>query len=312
MKRLLSLLLLSATPVLADAPRVVTDIAPVHSLVSMVMDGVGTPDLVIPANASPHNFAMRPSQAQMLSDADAFVWIGHGLTPWMEEPVERLAKDAAMLELMEVEGIHLLPFREGALFKAEGDGDGDGQDHDHDHDHGHGDEEGSDPHVWLDPDNGMLFLNAIAAQLSKLDPENAATYAANAAKGRDTLDALKAEITATLAPARGQSFIVLHDGFHYFEDHFEFEAVGAISPSDAAAPGAARIKALRAALPDSDLKCAFSEPQANGRIIETVIEGMSVETAVLDPLGANFGAGTTLYPALLKSMAQSMAGCLTH
>ncbi len=50
----------------ADAPRVVADIAPIHSLVAMVMDGVGQPQLLVPQNISPHHYSMRPSEAGAL------------------------------------------------------------------------------------------------------------------------------------------------------------------------------------------------------------------------------------------------------
>jgi len=75
----------------AEAPTVVTDIAPIHSLTAMVMQGVGTPELLLPPNADPHNFALRPSDAANLADADVIVWVGHALSPWLEAPLETLA-----------------------------------------------------------------------------------------------------------------------------------------------------------------------------------------------------------------------------
>jgi zinc transport system substrate-binding protein len=200
-----------------------------------------------------------------------------------------------------------LPFREGALFEM------DGHDHDHDHGHGHDDaKEGAafDPHIWLDPDNARLFLEQIAAELAVLDPDNAQTYAENARLGGDAILTIDRQIAGQLEPLRGTPFIVLHDGFHYFEAHYEIEAIGAISPSDAQTPGAARIKELRAALPDSRLRCAFAEPETGGRLIETVTEGLEVRTAVLDPLGTDLTLGPTLYTELLAKMGQAMQECL--
>ncbi|WP_224824966.1 zinc ABC transporter substrate-binding protein [Cognatishimia sp. MH4019] len=122
----------------ADAPRVATDILPVHALTARVMDGVGTPDLIVPANASPHGHAMRPSEAKALDEADLVIWIGESLTPWLEGPLEALGGDAQKLELLEVEGTVLHDFRETATLDA---GDHDGHDHD---DHGHEDHAGHD------------------------------------------------------------------------------------------------------------------------------------------------------------------------
>jgi len=60
----------------AAAPRVVADIPPVHALAAEVMRGVGAPDLILPPGAHPHDYAMRPSEAALLGDADVVFWIG--------------------------------------------------------------------------------------------------------------------------------------------------------------------------------------------------------------------------------------------
>ncbi|MHA7888086.1 zinc ABC transporter substrate-binding protein [Roseicyclus sp.] len=132
-----------ASPAWAEVPRVAVDIAPVHSLVARVMEGVGTPDLIVAPGASPHEYNLRPSEASALQEAEIVVWMGEDLTPWMEGAVETLAGDATVLTLLESEGTELLPFREGALFEAHVHGEGH-DDHGHD-DHGH-DDHGHDDH----------------------------------------------------------------------------------------------------------------------------------------------------------------------
>ena len=140
----------------ADTPQVAVDIAPVHSLVARVMDGVGTPDLIIQSGASPHEYSLRPSEAAALQNADLVFWIGPDLTPWLTDTIKTLAPDAAVTALMEADGTIELEFREGALFEAhddhEEDEHGDDDDHkddDDDHaDEAHDDheEEGHDDH----------------------------------------------------------------------------------------------------------------------------------------------------------------------
>jgi zinc transport system substrate-binding protein len=147
----LALLLLPAMA-RAEVPVVAVDIAPVHSLVARVMQGVGTPDLVIPSGASPHGYAMRPSEARSLSRADLVVWVGPALTSWLAEPLDALAPKARKLALIEAEGISLLAFREGVAFgegghdhgHADAGHDEDGHDEDGHDDHGHEDEAHAD------------------------------------------------------------------------------------------------------------------------------------------------------------------------
>lgn len=376
---LTALPLVLATPALADVPRVAVDIAPVHALVAQVMEGVGAPDLVIPATASPHAYALRPSEAAALQGADLIIWVGPELTPWLSGALDTLAGDAARLGLLQVEGMRRLDFRQGASFEAhEHEGHDDHaehkghdahdehadhghaehaheghdhaehaheghdhaghdhaghdaqkpeahaghdhaehahEDHDHeDHDHaehaheGH-DHSGIDPHAWLDPVNAALWLDAIAAELSRLDPENAAVYGANAAAGQADLERLQADIAARMTPLSG-AFVVFHDAYHYFEARFDIEAAGAISLSDAAAPGPARVAEIRDLVARQAVSCVFVEPQFNRGMVDAVFQGTEVNIGVIDPIGATLEPGAGLYAALIEGMAQSFESCL--
>jgi zinc transport system substrate-binding protein len=326
---------LLAGTALADVPNVAVDITPVHSLVARVMAGVGEPTLIIAQGASPHEYSLRPSEAGALQEADLVFWIGPDLTPWLEDAIETLAGDATLIELMEAEGTTELPSRENALFEAhlhgEEDHAADHEDHDHDehshdgdndehsehadhadehaaHDgHDHGDH---DPHAWLSPDNGAVWLNAIAAALSAADPENAGAYYSNAAAGRDELTSLRNEINGILDPVREERFIVFHDAYQYFEDAFDFPASGAISVSDATDPSPARIAEIQSLVADQNITCAMSEPQFDPGIVASVMDGSEVRTGIMDPLGSDLEPGADLYPQLLRNLATSLAGCL--
>lgn len=339
---LTALPLVLATPALADVPRVAVDIAPVHALVAQVMQGVGVPDLVLPPTASPHAHALRPSEAAALQGADLVVWVGPELTPWLTDPLGALAPNAARLGLLEVEGIRRLGFRDGAIFKAHDHGDADHDDHAHDaldhdapdhdgethddhagHDHAHDDQahddhahddhghdhSGIDPHAWLDPANAVLWLDVIAAELSRLDPDHAATYAANAATAQAALSMMETDIAARMASLSG-GFIVFHDAYHYFEARFGIEAAGAISLSDASDPGPARVAEIRDLVAAEGIACVFVEPQFNRGMVDAVFEGTGVRIGVIDPIGAMLEPGPALYPALLDAMAQSFEACL--
>jgi zinc transport system substrate-binding protein len=125
---------LGLTPAVAASPSVVTTIKPLHSIASAVMDGVGTPHILIDGASSPHGFALKPSQAALLQGADAVFWIGPGLAPSLEKPISSMAGDATTVELMDAAGIQHLAIREGANFDA----------------HDHGDHEGHDEHASAD------------------------------------------------------------------------------------------------------------------------------------------------------------------
>ena len=312
---------------MADVPQVAVDIAPVHSLVARVMDGVGTPDLIVQNGASPHEYSLRPSEAAALQNADLVFWVSEDLTPWLDDAIETIATGATVTELLEADGTLELEFREDALFEAhvhDDDDDheehaeehGDHDEHDHeenagehgDHDdHGHG---AHDPHAWLSPENAATWLNVIAGQLSAADPDNAGTYFANAAAARAEMDVLVEEINTILAPARDGNFIVFHDAYQYFEVAFDFPASGAISLSDASDPSPARIAEVQARITEEGIDCVLAEPQFNAGLVEAVLAGTEATTGVLDPLGSNLETGPQLYPQLMRNLAGTLADCL--
>ncbi|MDO5658726.1 MAG: zinc ABC transporter substrate-binding protein [Paracoccus sp. (in: a-proteobacteria)] len=298
MKKTLALLLTTlATPALAQVPQVVTDIPPVDSLVRQVMGHLGAPDLLLEQGANAHDFQLRPSQARSLQGAGLLVWIGPEMTPWLDRAAQGLTPGAEL---------RLLALPETF---TRGYGADEAHDHDHHHDHSH---DGTDPHVWLDPHNAAIWLDAIADALGSLDPENAATYAANAATAKDRLSALDTEISARLAPFGDRHYVVFHDAYGYFTAHYGLKPALAVSLGDASDPSAARLRAIQARIAEEKVTCAFPEANHNPALVERVIEGSDVRLgAALDPEGAQITPSATLYAELLGNMATAFEQCLS-
>ncbi|MFV0515550.1 MAG: zinc ABC transporter substrate-binding protein [Jhaorihella sp.] len=298
---LFTLALALAGPLRADVPRVVADIAPVHSLVAQVMDGLGTPDLLVASGTSPHGAALRPSQARALQGADLVVWIGPELTPWLAKPVVTLAGQAALVGLLDHPGTARLEYRDSMAPESGAEHGGHGHDH-----------AGTDPHAWLDPDNASLWLGVIAAELAALDPANAESYRANAAAGQDRLAHLSERIEAQLAPLGDRPHVAFHDAFQYFEHRFGLTLAGSVALGDATDPGPARLAALRDRIAAMDLRCAFGEPQMNAGLLRAAADDGELRVVELDPLGMTLVPGPALYPDLLSAMADAVADCLNR
>ena len=277
---------------IADVPSVSVDIAPLHSLVASVMNGVEVPNLIIPPGSSPHDHQLRPSEAKAMQDANIVFWMGEELTPWMGNAIKTLSSNASITTLLEIDETSLLEFREGALFEA------------HDHD-----DEEHDPHAWLSPNNAKAWLDVIAAQLSSYDPENAGVYFTNATSTKSGIEMMIAEINLALDPIRGGKFIVFHDAYQYFENDFDFPASGAISLSDASDSSPARIAKIQKRIRDEEINCVLAEPQFKANLVQTVMEGSQANTNVIDPLGVGLKPGVSLYNKLIKNMAQSLIDC---
>lgn len=118
--------------------KVVVSIKPIHSLVAAVMEGTGTPELLLDGAASPHSFSMKPSQAKTLSSAKVVFWVGDELEAFLVGPLKTLAPSARSVALVDSHDVKRLPFREGGAFeKHEHEHEGE---HEHEHEGKHADE----------------------------------------------------------------------------------------------------------------------------------------------------------------------------
>jgi len=314
--------------------KVVASIKPIHSLISYVMDGVGTPGLLVDGSSSPHTFQLKPSHATMLQEADIVFWIGEDLESFLETPLESIAKDAKQVTLMESEDIEMLKFREKNVFD---DHDDHGDDHDDHDEHGdehdeheeheeHGDEHDEhedehddhahhdghnhgefDIHFWLDPEIAKTIVQIAAKEISEIDPANASKYEANAAKALNKLDQLINDTRGKIN--KDATYVVFHDAFQYFEQRFGIEVIGALTVNPEILPGAKQLAEIREVIEHEAVNCLFSEPQFNPTIAETIASDTGVKAAVLDPLGAELEPGKDLYFDLISDMASSFESC---
>ena len=150
----------------------------------------------------------------------------------------------------------------------------------------------------------------IAAELAKLDPDNASSYLHRAQVGKDALTELIHNLSGQLERIRGRPFVVFHDAYQYFEHRFNIRAAGSIVLSEASDPGPVRITEIRDAVQNLEVKCVFAEPQFEPKLIATVIEGTDAGSGMLDPLGASLQAGPVLYSQLLRNLVRDLADCL--
>jgi zinc transport system substrate-binding protein len=288
----------------AEAPRVAVSIKPVHSLVASVMAGVATPDLIVRGAASEHGYTLRPSDAKRLSEARLVFWVGPLLETYLAQPLATLAGQATVVEIATAPGVVLLPARGGGAWEAENE-----EPH-----VATGDAEqalrSKDPHLWLDPMNGIAIARVAAAQLAAIDPPNARRYSSNETALERRLLALDAELKGRLEALRGRQFVVFHDAYQYFERRYGLSAIGSIMIDSDHQPGARRLREMHDKIVASGARCVFREPQFEPALVNTVAEGSEARSATLDPLGAELPEGPDLYQKLLESLAGSLVACL--
>jgi zinc transport system substrate-binding protein len=292
---LAAVLLVVALPASAQpAPKVLVSIKPIHSIVAVVMERGGTPELLLTGAASPHSYALKPSDAEKIWDSDVIFWVGPVLENFLATPLANLAPRARKVALLDSPGVKVRPARKGGPWDA-------------DPDEG---ESGIDGHIWLDPDNGIAIARAVAQALSSADPSRARLYADNAEAFAQRLRQLDAQIARRLAPVRTRPYIVFHDAYRYFEDHYGLKPVGSVTVASDRPPGTRRIETIHSRIKSTNVACVFSTAQFSPRLVAALIEGTSVNSAPLDDLGAGIAPGPNAYERLLSSIAETVVSCL--
>jgi zinc transport system substrate-binding protein len=287
-----------AGPAAAEPPKVVVSIKPLHSLVAAVMDGVGMPELLVKTSADPHSYTLKPSEARALSAAKLVVWAGPGVETFLEKPLAALAGKAKVVQLDRERGLQLMKARAGGLWEGEEAARGDK----------HGEIDG---HVWLDPDNAAGIVRAVLRELSQIDKDNAAKFAANAEALFAALKRLDVELKQQLAPVKARRFIVAHDSIQYFEKRYGLAAAGSIAISPDRPPSARRLYDVRARIVRDRVVCVFGEPQMPDTLVKTAIEGTKARAGTIDTDGGlGVPEGKDAYFVIMRNIAGALAGCL--
>ena len=279
----IAMMAIARTPAKADTPRVVASIAPLHSLVASVMAGVGEPSLILSGPVSPHDFALAPSDVRRIAAADLVIWIGAPLESFLVKPLYGAEK--RQLSLLAVPTIDALPFDDD-------------------------DRAGPDPHIWLDPVRAIAIVAALEDRLSRIDPDNAGVYRANAAALTVRLAALDEAIRDRLQPVAPRPFIAFHDAYGYFSRRYGLQPAGHFATDPQRRPGARTIARLAGLVSAGTVACAFVEPQFDDRIVAVVTADRPLRIGRLDPIGVNLDPGPGLYETLLKANTEVIADCL--
>lgn len=293
MKRFISacaLMLVSSS--FAHAATILTSIKPIQLITLELTKGVSEPEVLVASNASPHDYALKPSDVKRLRTADLVIWYGSDLEPFLTKVLE---SQQNVLTLSETEDLELREY-------------GGGHHHDHDgHDHG-----SHDPHFWLGYKPTLQIAQAISERLAEIDAENKAEYQANFAAFKAQLTEQQEQIKAQLAPVAEAGYYVFHDAYGYFEQDFPLNHLGYFTVSPDRKPGAKTLIAIRKALKSQNAQCVFSEPQFTPAVVESVTRGSQAKTGVLDPIGAEIDVVAGGYFKFKQNLADSFSQCLSQ
>jgi len=273
----------------SDKLRIVTDIAPIHSLVSMVVDQQAKVELLVPPGQSPHAFSLKPSQVRLINQAALIVMLSDNFTPALSRQLNSIDKNAVVLQLSDAIDEHETGNENSVPTNTHP-------------------QHLNDPHTWLNPENAIAWLDRIATFATAIDRKNKAIYENNADRAKAKLRTLHGEFTEKLAPVKAAHYIVYHDAYQHFAHSYGLQNPIAIALSDARAPGAKKLREIR--LKAKQTKCVFSELLHDDIIVDTVTAGLPVKRAILDPMGSTLAIGPKHYPQMMSALVKNFVACL--
>lgn len=306
MSRLFALFVAFASTLVVLAPaqaevRVLTSIQPLQLIAAAVQDGVGKPEVLLPPGASPHHYALRPSDVRRVAEVDLLYWVGPDMEGFLPRVLNGRSKPTVAVQSLP--GMSLRHFGEDSHSHEEHADDPD----EHDHDHRPG---SLDAHLWLSTVNARVIAARMAEDLSAADPANAARYQSNLKGFEQRLDGLDQSLKQRLAGVAGKPFFVFHEAFDYFESAYGVKHTGVFSVAQEVQPGAQHVAAMRKRLQEVGKTCVFSEPPLRPRLAETLTAGLPVKLAELDALGGTLAVDAKGYETLLTNLGNGLAGCL--
>lgn len=243
----------------SDAPlNVVTTTSIVNDVVSNVGGDMIHLESLLPVGTNPHSFSATPQDMAKLADADLLIANGAGLELFLADMIENTGADSNIIYLSEANDL----IASAHSHDEDNDHDHEAEETEHDHEEGEDDDHDEfDPHTWISPKNVIEWVNVIADELSRLDPENATFYQANATTylaELNDLDTWVEESVATI-PVENRKLVTDHLLFGYFCRDYGFEQAGAViqSSSTLAEPSAQELAELEELIEHEGVKAIF-------------------------------------------------------
>jgi zinc transport system substrate-binding protein len=270
----------------AKADTVMASVKPLTLITSELLANVAQVDTLLPDGASPHDFALRPSDRKRLNNTELLIWVGPEIEPYL----------AKVIEASKVE--HMTMLDEHA---------------DHGEEEHHDDHKGHDHaglHPWLDIEAVEHFAEELSAELQHHFPNKASQIKENEAAFLASLKEFENRAKAQLEPLHQNGFLVFHDAYDGFVNHFELNQVGYFTVSPELKPGAKHLAELREKLEHSGVSCVFKEPQFKPALIESITRGFDVHVSELDPLAADLALAQGAYINFMQGLVDEFSECL--
>ncbi len=280
-----------------STPSVVVSIKPIHSIVTSLMNGIAEPQLLLKSNNSAHTFHLKPSQVQMIANADLIIIISEDFESGLRKAIKNI-EDDSLFQIISLNNLIIHKSRSEIFKSKEHKGADEHEDNIY------------DLHLWLDINNMKLIAKHINNLLIKIDPVNEDKYNNNFLELMLDLEELKIDLEKEIDPFLASQFAVFSDTTQYFEKSMKLIRPIIITPYHGARLSIIRTLMAKQAMSDLSVSCLLYGQEAKPNQISVLSEGLSLKTFEIDILGTKYPTGPDQYFNLMKRISSQLASCL--
>ena len=266
---------------------VVTSIQPLYLVAKEVLPKDINVERLLPPGASPHGFQLSVSERRLLDKADLVAWVGPNMEAFLA-PLLRRKNHLQIDTLASVRGAHSTHSTH--------------DDHDH---HNHGQKNGIDPHLWLNPENIMVFARTLVEELEPLldDRESKLQLRANLERFNSDLLAYDQKWQQQLQGFADKPWLVYHDALRHLQGHFHLLPYQVVTVSPDKRPGAKHLYQLRKQLKPG--QCLLVEDYYPTRQAQKLAQEFNLNQFTIDPLGVH----AQTYGQLMQDLVDQLSRC---
>jgi len=277
----------------AAASTLVTSVKPLQMIAQAVAGDETQIERIVPDGANPHDYVLRPSDADKALHSSLLIWLGPAAEPYLARIGAR--PGGARLDVSQIPGLKLLPVRRLVEWDQEHE------------DHGH--HHGTDQHIWLNTDNAALIADAMAVQFSRLDAAGAQRYQQNADTFKQRLKQRETKWREQATSVRNQYFIAYHDAYQYIEQQFGLSVATVLTLEPEIKPGARHLLQVKKAVEAQAVRCFVTEPGYDPNLLKKVMPADARQTQ-LDVHGSGVKLSSHSYLDFIDGIMAALTGCL--
>ena len=280
-----------------STPIVVASIKPIHSIVSSLMDGIAKPELLLQSNNSAHTFHLKPSQIQMIENAQLVITISDEFEIGLSKTLKNL-DESSHFQIISLGNLNIHRYRANRIY------DNDDQEQQS--------QEAlmNDMHLWLDIENIKKISRHINSLLIDIDPVNEDKYIKNFNLLTTKLDALKIEIKNQIRPFSTKRYATYSDTMQYFEKNYNLGRPVIVTPYHGARLSINRTLAAKNTIKDLNVSCLLYGTEVRKSQISVLSEGLNLKAFKIDIIGQEFTSGPEQYFKLMKRISNQTSSCL--